>query len=206
MFSTQKHWGGPAESKHSLDDQLLVDTLFNLSPDVFLHCQRTRELALSLGETLGLTAKELHLTGLGALLHDIGKSLLPEAILNKPTKLTPKEWELIQQHPLYGYQLLEETNLSEAVKKIVLNHHTWANGHGGYPSDLACSQPCFLTQVVTVADVAEAMTSNRAYRPALTIDACLEHLSENVGTMFSKDVVSVLRTIVSRKELLDAEY
>lgn len=179
-------------------DEALVEAIAELDQSTFEHCKRVQTLALTLGERMGLTPSELSHLGLGALLHDIGKRSIPVEILGKREPLTPEEWEIIQMHPQFGYELATSIGLSNEVKQIILCHHLWANGQGDYPQGLGGLKPCILTQITTVADVVDAMTSHRPYRPALSMSSCIEYLEENIGRQFNGEVVAVFKAELYR--------
>lgn len=178
-------------------DTIVMDALARLDHETFLHCTRVQKLALLLGSEMGLCVQELDNLRLGALLHDIGKRDIPLHILNKEAPLTPGEWALIEEHPRAGLAYVEDIGLNQTVKGIILNHHVWANGRGGYPRLENDERPCLLTQIAAVADVADAMTSARPYRPALSRRSCLEFLQEFAGTRFNREVVAALGSLVS---------
>lgn len=176
-------------------DSMLIAALAQLDDETFTHCLRVQALAVSLGEKLQLSSQELAQLRLGSLLHDLGKKDIPENILKKKTPLTAKEWKLIQMHPIFGWNSVEFTELDDVVKQIILGHHLWANGDGGYPNSSENSKPCLLTQITSIADVVDAMISERSYRPALSVTACLEYLEQNAGTKFNSEVVRVFKTL-----------
>ncbi len=178
-------------------DRIVMVYLLKLDHATLAHCQRTREISLLIGKRMGLNSNELQLLGLGALLHDIGKSCIPLAILTKRTPVSSTEWELIQTHPQEGYRYIEAADLDDIVKQIVLGHHRWANGRGGYPLDPDQSQPSLFTQIVTVADVVDAITSQRPYRPALNVEYCIAYLEQHLNTLFNREIVSVFKSIKS---------
>ena len=182
---------------NGLDDTLVL-ALLNLTDETFAHCRRVHDLAMTLGIQMSLTTRELAQLRLGALLHDIGKQFVPLEVLNKQTPLTPKEREQVEMHSIRGWQLVSSLNLDDAVRRIILEHHVWSNGQGGYPQNSHGVFPCILTQVTTVADVVDAMTSNRPYRSALSFTTCIAHLEEFQGTRFNRDVVRVFKEISSR--------
>lgn len=130
---------------------------------------------LQIGRELKLSSEELSLLGMGALLHDIGKFNIPESILEKKTPLTPAEWAIIEEHPVHGYRFAKAIGMDDAICRIILHHHLWANGAGGYPASEGVV-PCLLTQITTVADVVDAMTHERPYRPPLSIADCMNIL------------------------------
>ncbi len=179
-------------------DEVLMGFVAELDEEVFAHSKRVQSLALLLGERMGLTSVELNQLGLGAFLHDIGKTSVPAKVLNKEAPLTPEEWELVKAHPKVGFDLAESLGLSDSVKRIILEHHLWADGTGGYPQETGCTTPSLLSQITTVADVVDAMTSHRPYRQALPLSTCLNHLVENAGTKFNADIVAVFRALVSQ--------
>jgi putative nucleotidyltransferase with HDIG domain len=179
-------------------DEVLMGVVAELDEGVFAHCKRVQALALLLGETIGLTSLELNQLGLGAFLHDIGKRYIPADVLNKEAPLTPEEWELVQTHPKLGFELAETLGLGDSVKRIILEHHLWADGRGGYPRETGYTTPSFLSQITTVADVVDAMTSHRPYRQALDLATCLDYLTENAETKFNASVVAVFQSLVSQ--------
>ncbi len=176
----------------------LATVLFSLDSCTFFHCNRVEALAVSIGKRLSLTSEELTLLKWGALLHDIGKQDIPSEILNKPIPLTATEWEQIQAHPVHGYRYAESIGVDKRVSQIILHHHLWANGEGGYPLTEKC-RPCLLTQITTIADVVDAMTSERPYRPALSTADCFDHLEAYANTRYNQDIINVVKQIFSRK-------
>jgi HD-GYP domain-containing protein (c-di-GMP phosphodiesterase class II) len=131
------------------------------------HCINVCILTLSFGRCLGLSRGMLNSAGLGALLHDLGKMLVPSEVLNKPGKLTRDEFEVMKGHPLHGYDLLKnEEHLNEEVLKIVRSHHERING-GGYPDGLTDKQIGKLTRMVSIVDVYDAVTSDRVYHDGM---------------------------------------
>lgn len=167
-----------------------------LDDETFGHCKRVQSLALTLGRRMGLTSAELNQLSLGALLHDVGKKFISPEILNKSTPLTPEEWEVIKTHPQLGFDCVASIGLDDTVKGIILGHHRWANGEGGYPQEDSFTKPCLFTQITTVADVVDAMTSHRPYREALNISSCLAYLEENAGTIFNRDIVTIFKASI----------
>lgn len=178
----------------SRTESTLLAALANLDLGSFSHSKRVQTIALRIGKELGLTYQELAHLELGSLLHDVGKQYIPLAILEKKSPLTPSEWELIRMHPTMGWRAMETTDLDETVKCIILGHHLWANGQGGYPRTENL-KPCMLTQITTVADVVDAMTSARPYREALQIGQCIEYLDAHAGVQFNPEVVRAFKSV-----------
>ncbi len=168
----------------------LASALLKLDNYTFNHSYRVHKLALLIGKELELSDQELELLELGALFHDIGKLKISRTILNKPSGLTEDEWKIMRTHPQAGYQIVKNAGLCETVQHIVLFHHRWYNGKGGYPDSPIKHSPCMLTQIVTVSDVVDAMTSKRPYRDALTIDSCIQYLQENSNLIFHRRILS----------------
>lgn len=177
---------------------LAADALLRLDFSTFFHCVRVEKLAGKIGKRLKLSSGELSQLKWGALLHDIGKQNIPPEILNKTTPLTAADWALIQEHPVHGYQFARMIGMDETVCRIILHHHIWADGTGGYPSG-ENMRPCLLTQITTVADVVDAMTSDRPYRPPLSTADCIEHLEAHLNTRYNPDAVEVVKEILFRK-------
>jgi HD-GYP domain-containing protein (c-di-GMP phosphodiesterase class II) len=132
-----------------------------------------------------------------ALLHDIGKLAIPDAILNKPTRLTAQEFESVKHHPAQGCAIIASIeSLSDKVPGI-RHHHEWLDG-SGYPDGLAGEDIPLDARIIAVADVFDAMTSLRAYRQPLTIAEGLEHLRRESGTHLEPRCVEVFIAEVER--------
>lgn len=170
----------------------ITSALAGLDPCTLAHSHRVQRICLMIGKNMGLSSKELTTLSLGSLLHDVGKQYIPQAILMKKEALLAEEWTVIQQHPLYGYDYAKNAELHGEIEAIILHHHLWFNGQGGYPHNGSEVRPSLLTQITTVADVVDAMTQDRPYREALTLKSSLAYLEEKSGTQFSPDVVRCL--------------
>jgi len=141
-----------------------------------IHSVNVCILALTLGRDLGLPKEELNQLGLGALLHDVGKMIVPLDILNKPGALTDKEFVILKQHPSFGYDLLKSKNsLPEFLLEVVKHHHERENG-GGYPNGLHGQQLNRFTKIVTIVDVYDAITSDRVYHDAISPSKALNKM------------------------------
>jgi putative nucleotidyltransferase with HDIG domain len=131
------------------------------------HCMNVCILAVTFGRTLNLDAERLELLGLGALLHDIGKMRVPLEILNKPGALTDEEFEIIKSHSMSGYNMLrQKDDMPTEVLNIVKYHHERINGRG-YPEGLTGEFIDLLTQITSVVDVYDAITSDRCYHDGI---------------------------------------
>jgi len=131
------------------------------------HTIRVATLAMTLGEKMGLTDKELEALRIGGMLHDIGKIGIPEHILNKPGPLDPKEWELMKTHSVIGYNICKPLGHSLGSALDVIRYHHEKMDQSGYPDGLEGSQIPTTARIMAVVDIFDALTSERSYRPAL---------------------------------------
>jgi HD-GYP domain-containing protein (c-di-GMP phosphodiesterase class II) len=134
--------------------------------------------------------------GLGLLLHDIGKLIIPQDILNKPGKLDEGEWDLMRAHPRAGVEMLRSDLISPLVKVVVRSHHERWDG-GGYPDGLAANDIHQLARVAATADVFDAVTSERVYASARPPDVGVQIVVDGAGRAFDPDVVEVFRRVVA---------
>lgn len=147
------------------------------------HSKRVVAYSLAIAERLGLSGDELRDLRWGALLHDIGKIGVRDAVLLKPGKLSDGEWQEIREHPRIGYRMLKGVTFLGEVPTLVLHHHEFWNGTG-YPDGLAGEEIPFGARVFAVADAFDAMTSPRPYRPILSVENAVIEIKDNVGTQF----------------------
>ena len=155
------------------------------------HCERVMHLALMIGEKIGLSDKELNDLKYASALHDIGKIGISDCLLNKPGKLSPEEYKMIQEHPTIGYEILHGIDFLKEAKKIVLYHHERLDGKG-YPEGIEADKIPYLAQIITVADVFDAMTSSRPYRTEpMLVNEAIEELRRCSGTQFNGDIVEL---------------
>ena len=138
------------------------------------HVERVQRYAMALARALNWDEEALAVLEYGALLHDMGKLLVPRAILNKPGRLTPAEWEVLRRHPEDGAQMMAGVDHLRGALPYVLHHHEQWNG-AGYPHGLAGNAIPIEGRLLAVVDAFDAMTSDRPYRPARSAaDACAE--------------------------------
>jgi HD-GYP domain-containing protein (c-di-GMP phosphodiesterase class II) len=138
----------------------------------------------------------LSLLGVGLLVHDIGKLTIPADILDKPGKLDPHEWDLIRMHPVAGVEMLQSDLISPLVRVVVRSHHERVDG-GGYPDGLAGDEINELALIASVADVYDAVTSERAYAPAQPPHVGVRVIVEGSGSAFDPTVVDVFKRLVA---------
>jgi diguanylate cyclase (GGDEF)-like protein len=156
----------------------------------FSHARWITDLALRIGGELDLDPKALKHLELGALLHDIGKLGIPSAILTKPGPLSPKERALVETHPVLGERILAPIRQLEEVRRIVRACHERFDGTG-YPDKLAGEAIPIESRIIFVCDAFHAMTTDRPYRQALSVDLARTRLEEGAGTQFDPEVVEV---------------
>jgi putative two-component system response regulator len=144
------------------------------------HSKRVSQYAVALGEDVGLNSVEMHVLRRGAVLHDIGKICIPDAILNKPEPLTAEEYELAKRHPLEGVRILEGLRSIQDVLPLVRWHHERLDGRG-YPDGLRGDDIPPLVRILAVTDVYDAISSDRPYRPALPRAKCFEILEADAA-------------------------
>jgi putative nucleotidyltransferase with HDIG domain len=153
------------------------------------HCMNVCILAVTFGRTLNLDENQLELLGLGALLHDIGKMRVPLDILNKPGALTDEEFEIIKTHPVSGYNMLrQKEDMPAEVLDIVKFHHERINGRG-YPDGLQGDFINLLTQITSVVDVYDAITSDRCYHDGIPPYDALKDMYAWSGENFDANLV-----------------
>jgi putative nucleotidyltransferase with HDIG domain len=152
------------------------------------HQQRVTKLACSIAENMDLSENLIEGLRIAGLLHDIGKISVPAEILSKPGKITQDEYNIIKQHCQIGYEILKGIEFPWPVAQIVLQHHEKMNG-SGYPFGLTGEEILLEARILTVADVIEAMSSHRPYRPGLGIDKALDEVINNKSTFFDPVVV-----------------
>jgi putative nucleotidyltransferase with HDIG domain len=159
------------------------------------HSLRVVKFTLKLAELMGISDPEqLKVIEYGALLHDIGKIGIPDAILRKPGKLTDEEWDVMKTHPSMGYKILHKIEFLEEASQIVLHHHEKWNGTG-YPKRLSGTDIPLGSRIYAVADTVDAMTSDRPYRKALSFEIAAEELRKHSGEQFDKDVVDAFHSV-----------
>ncbi len=163
------------------------------------HSRRVTELAVQLAARLGLKGEELVHVRRGALLHDIGKMGVPDSILLKPGKLDPEEWEIMKQHTTLAYELLSGIRFLRPALAIPHSHHERWDGTG-YPLGLKGRDIPLAARLFAVADVYDALTSDRPYRQAWPKQRAVEHLKEQSGTHFDPDVVKVFLEMLAERE------
>jgi len=178
-----------------------IASLMSHDYQTYTHCANVFIYTVSILETYPLSVEEKVRWGLGALLHDIGKSLVPQSVLNKPGKLNAEEFEIIKTHPIKGVGLCSLIPLDQATINCILFHHEKCDGTG-YPAGLKESNIPLPAKVVSVADVYDAITSKRPYADAVTPFRALSIMREEMKDAFDPDVFKRLVLILSGAEIV----
>jgi HD-GYP domain-containing protein (c-di-GMP phosphodiesterase class II) len=191
--------------------ELFVQTVTALAQAVELrdhytgnHTQRVTQYSLMLAHELQLSAAERQHIQIGTPLHDIGKIAIDDAILRKPGRLTPEEFEQMKTHVVTGAAILESIPGMKPMLPIVRNHHERWDGTG-YPDGLAGEAIPRLARIVAVADAFDAMTSDRPYRRALSLDRAFAELNDKAGTHFDPDCIRAFLRLRQRVEMALAQ-
>jgi len=162
------------------------------------HQWRVTKLACAIATEMGFPNDRIEKIYIAGLLHDLGKIAIPAEILNKSRKLTEAEYNLIKTHSQIGYDILKNIEFSEPIAQIVLQHHEMIDG-SGYPQGLKGKEILLEAKILAVADVVEAMSFHRPYRPALGLDKALEEISKNKGILYDPKVVDTCLKLFTEK-------
>ncbi len=183
-----KLFEGPSVRGRMIDN--IIATINEKSTKEKAHSERVSKLCVALGEALNLESIEIKTLKAFAILHDIGKITIADAILNKPDALTEKEYNEIKRHSEIGFRILSTVNDMSELADYVLYHHERWDGKG-YPKGLLGDAIPLLSRVCAIADAYDAMTSERSYRPTMTQEFAVEELQKNAGTQFDPELVTV---------------
>lgn len=159
------------------------------------HAGRIRELSVSLATALKVSNETRYAVHLGSLLHDVGKIGIPDTILRKPGPLADEEWSIMRQHPLIGERMLRNVDFLAPALPVVRHHHEAWDG-GGYPDGLRQEEIPLPARIVAVCDAYDAMTSDRPYRKAMTVDQAIEELERHRGRQFDPVCVDLFTKLV----------
>jgi PAS domain S-box-containing protein len=168
--------------------QAMALTVETRDPYTAGHQRRVTDLAQALARNMGLSEDRVEGVRMAGIVHDIGKIAIPAEILSKPTKLSDIEFKLIMAHPQISYDILKDIEFPWPLAQIVLQHHERLDG-SGYPNGLSGNDICLEARILAVADVVEAISSHRPYRPAFSIETALEEITLKKGKLYHTDVV-----------------
>lgn len=169
----------------------LVQALEAKDPYAGKHSENVMHFSMGIAQTLNIPPKQLEIIRRAAMIHDIGKIGVPDAILSKPNRLTMHERGIIEQHPLIAVRILEKMSFLEQEIAIVRCHHEKWNGRG-YPDGLSHGSIPIGARILTVADAFDALTSERAYHQSLSLDEAVKTITNSSGYDFDPDVVNAL--------------
>ncbi|MBW2366867.1 MAG: response regulator [Deltaproteobacteria bacterium] len=161
------------------------------------HQAKVAQLASAIGKKMDVSVMQLNSIRFAGELHDIGKIRIPEAIINRPGKLLDLEREMIKIHPQIGYDLLKNIPFPWPIADIVLQHHEKLDG-SGYPNALKGDQILFEAKILTVADITEAESSHRPYRPTRGLENTLSEIVAHRGRLYDADVVDACWTLFKK--------
>ncbi len=157
------------------------------------HSQRVSDLSVTIARHMNFNADMIHDIRIGSLLHDFGKILIADAILTKPSRLTNEEYEQMKKHPGIGYKIIREVHLLQNTLPAIVEHHERLDG-SGYPLGLRGEQISLIGRIVAVADVFDALSTDRPYRDGWDIETVFDYLERNTSVLFDGDCVQALLT------------
>jgi len=177
----------------------IVQTVESRDPYTSGHQQRVSDLATEMAKRMGLDSDQIMSVKYAGLLHDIGKLRVPEAILNRPGKLLTMEFDVLKIHPEIGSNILESVPSPWPLSRIVLEHHERMDG-SGYPNGLTENEILLESKVLAVADVMEAMSSHRPYRPSKGVDMALKEINSHKGVLYDTKAVDICVKLFTRHQ------
>jgi PAS domain S-box-containing protein len=177
---------------------VMVSVIEARDPYTAGHQFRVADLARAIATEMGLDQEKIDGIQLAGSIHDIGKLSVPAEILSKPTKLTKIEFSMIKEHPQSGYEILKDVESPWPLAQVAYQHHERMDG-SGYPRNLKGDEILMEARIMAVADVVEAMSSHRPYRSALGIDAALEEIEKNRGTLYDDAVADACLRLFREK-------
>lgn len=191
--------------KHKLTDlnldslKEIIDEFSLRDSQTFSHCKRVQEYSLLVARKLELSGERIVALVFSSLLHDIGKSSIPDIVLNKDSTLTEDEFEILKSHPITGAKMLEGI-LPYRVGEIIEQHHERLDG-SGYPFGLADQDISIEAKIVCVADSYDAMTTNRPYHNAISPETALRELKGLAGKYYDRDIVRMFEECLSELKM-----
>ncbi len=161
------------------------------------HCERVAQIAIKTGKKLNLSEHELNNLEVAAVFHDIGKIGIPDDILLHPGKLNEQQYELMKQHVYIGANIVEKLDIPNAdeIAKIIFHHHENYDG-SGYPDGLLGDEIPLLSRIICIIDVFDALTGERRYRNAASVENTLQMMSLKMGDKFDPKLLSLISPII----------
>ena len=159
------------------------------------HQNKVAQLSVAIGRELGMDENRLEGLRLGATIHDIGKIYVPAEILNRPGRLSKAEFEIIKSHAEVGYDIIKDVRFPWPVADMVIQHHERMDG-SGYPKGLKGEEIILEARILSVADVVEAISAHRPYRPAVGLDKALLEIEANRSILYDTEVANVCLRLI----------
>ncbi len=172
--------------------ETILTTLHEKHKNTETHSRRVAEISEKLAKVCEVNRQGIMNVKTAGLLHDIGKIVIPEAIINKASSLTKKEYELVKTHPEIGFRILNSSKDMRDISEIVLNHHERWDGKG-YPRGIKTTDIPLESRIIAIADAFDAMTSERPYRPTISNEEALLEITKNTGTQFDPYLVEMFK-------------
>jgi len=179
--------------------EALTTALETRDPYTVGHQRRVAQLASAIAREMNISSAVATTVHMAGLVHDIGKISIPSEILTKPSRLRGTEMSLIKDHPQLGFEVLKGIQFPWPIAQIELQHHERMDG-SGYPQGLSGKDIFLEARIIAVADVVEAMMSHRPYRPAVGIEAALDEISKNKGTLYDPEAVDACLRLFREKD------
>ncbi len=188
-----------SDIKQNSDAYLNLLDIYDMDDYTFTHSVNVSAISILLGLSLGMEGDKIKILGISGLLHDVGKTLISEKIIEKASSLTADEWKIMKNHPIFGYNILHASNcFGSLVENAVLCHHENFTG-GGYPLGITNDKQNPYCQIVSIADVFDAMTSKRPYKKPVPFHEAFTYFMENSGKKFNPAFAQVFMRDMSRK-------
>ena len=162
------------------------------------HSERVAEYSKEIALEMGFSQEKAETVRRAGELHDIGKLVIDERIINKKGNLTDEEWKIVKDHPIVAEEVLRPVFIDEEMLAMVRSHHERYDGTG-YPDKIKGDSINIFAQIISVADSYDAMTSRRSYREALSKEEAIEQLKKNSGTQFNTQVVKAFLKVLERR-------
>lgn len=181
------------ESTHILDNMYTMQAFNNYT---YEHSVHVTVIAIMMCNKMNISRYKTYEVAMGCMLHDLGKTKVPEEILDKPAKLTKEEFDEIKKHPVEGYQYIRDNrNLSITIQNIILTHHEKIDG-SGYPLGLSGEDICMGARICAVADVFDAICSERPYKKAVPLPEAMRIMKATMNKELDMDICKILEEIL----------